>query len=76
MAIPARHANLLFAGLISLLMVFFMSGIIVAINRGLGAGYIGAWMHRFIIAWPIAFALVLVLAPRVRALVARLVSPD
>jgi hypothetical protein len=76
MRIPARHANLLFAAIMSFLMALAMTAIIVAINRGLGAGYVAAWLHSFAIAWPIAFGLVLLLAPRVRGLVARLVTPQ
>ena len=41
--IPARHAGLLFAFLMSLLMATIMSGIITAVNRGLGPGYFLAW---------------------------------
>ena len=56
--IPARHANLAFAFLMSLQMAAIMSGIITAVNRGLGAGYFAAWAHSFAVAWPIAFPLI------------------
>lgn len=74
MKIPARHAHLAFSGLMSL-MALVMSGIITAVNRGLDAGYPLAWMKSFGLAWPIAFVLVLLLAPRVRALIARITAP-
>jgi hypothetical protein len=74
--IPARHANLAFSFLMSLQMAAIMSGIITAVNRGLGAGYFAAWAHSFVVAWPIAFPLILLLAPRARALVARLTAAD
>jgi hypothetical protein len=75
MKIPARHANLAFAAIMSFLMALVMSGIITAVNHDLEAGYLLAWLKSFALAWPIAFALVLLLAPRVRALVARMVTP-
>lgn len=75
MKIPARHAHLAFSGLMSFLMALVMSGIITAVNRGLDAGYPLAWMKSFGLAWPIAFVLVLLLAPRVRALIARITAP-
>lgn len=75
MKIPARHANLAFAAIMSFLMALLMSGIVTAVNRGLDAGYPLAWMKSFGLAWPIAFVLVLLLAPRVRGLVARMVAP-
>jgi hypothetical protein len=59
----------------SFLMALVMSGIITAVNRGLDAGYPLAWMKSFGLAWPIAFVLVLLLAPRVRALIARITAP-
>lgn len=74
MTIPARHANLLFAALMSLSMAFLMSALITLINRGAGSGYLTAWMQSFITAWPVAFVLVLVLAPLMRRLVARLTA--
>lgn len=76
MRIPARHANLLFAALMSLQMAFIMSGLITAANRGLAPGFLWAWALSFALAWPIAFPLVLLLAPRVRALVGRLTAPE
>jgi hypothetical protein len=66
-----RQAGLLFALIMSLLMAAIMSGIITAVNRGLAPGYLLAWGRSFAIAWPIAFPLILVLAPRVRAFVER-----
>lgn len=58
---------------ISFLMPLRMSGITTAVDRGIDAGYRATWLRSFAIAWPVAFPLVL--APRVRALVARLVAP-
>ena len=73
--IPPRHAGLLFAFLMSLQMAAIMSAIITAVNRGTGPGYLLAWGHSFAIAWPIAFPLILLLAPRVRRLVEKLTAP-
>lgn len=70
--IPPRHAGVLFAFLMSLQMAAIMSGIITAVNRGVGSGFFLAWGKGFAVAWPIAFPLILLLAPRVRRLVEKL----
>ena len=59
----------------SFLLALLMSGIITAVNRGVDAGYPATRLRSFAIAWPVAFPLVLFLAPRVRALVAWMVAP-
>jgi len=74
MRIPARHANLAIAAVMSFLMALLMSGTIAAVNRGIDAGYPAAWLRSFAIVWPVALSLVLLLAPRVRALVARMAA--
>jgi Protein of unknown function (DUF2798) len=70
MALPARYAPICFAGIMSCLMALLMSGLLTAINVGLNAAFVFRWFKGFAIAWPIAFILVLVLAPLVRRWVA------
>lgn len=70
MSLPARYAPLCFAGIMSCLMAFMMSGLLTVINTGVDDGFVIRWLRGFLIAWPIAFVLVLLLAPRVRAWVA------
>jgi len=51
-------------------MAFMMSGLLTVINTGVDNGLVQRWLRSFLIAWPIAFVLVLLLATRVRAFVA------
>lgn len=75
MKIPAKYGNLLFGCLLSIIMVAIISGAVVLVNQGLTADMPRLWLKGFVSAWPIAFPTVLVVAPRVRKLVARLTEP-
>lgn len=75
MLIPAKYSNLLFGGLLSIIMVTIISGAVVAVNQGLTVDMPKLWLKGFATAWPIAFPTVLVVAPLVRKLVARLTEP-
>lgn len=57
----------------SLTMAFIMSGVLTTIYHGFES-FIASWMLGFVIALPIAFPAVLVIAPRVRRLVQRLTA--
>jgi Protein of unknown function (DUF2798) len=72
MKISAKHSNLLFAFFMSLLMAFLMSGVLTAIHLGFPPDFIAQWLHSFVLAWPIAFPSILVIAPPVRRIVAKL----
>jgi hypothetical protein len=54
-----------------------MTGVITFINTGLDAGFPAHWGRAFVIAWPIALSIVLLLlGPRVRGLSDRLCNRD
>ena len=72
MKIPARYSNLLFGGMLSVIMVTIISGTVVLINQGYDPEFFARWFKGFITAWPIAFPTVLVVAPFVRRVVARI----
>jgi hypothetical protein len=72
MKIPARYSHLLFGGLLSSIMVTIISGTVVLINQGYDADFFARWFRGFITAWPIAFPTVLVVAPFVRRVVAKI----
>ena len=77
MKIPARYSNLLFGGLLSAIMVTIISGAVVLVTQGLNAEFPLRWAKGFATAWPIAFPTVLVVAPFVRRVVAKLtVAPS
>ena len=58
----------------SLSMAFIMTCIVTFLNTGYDSGFVQRWMHAFIIAWPMAFICILILARRVRSLVNHLTS--
>lgn len=70
--IPRRHAPLVFGALLSAIMVTIVSAFVIAINQGLHAGFVGAWLKSCATTWPVAFPTVTVLAPRVRRVVERI----
>lgn len=72
MKIPARYSNLLFGGMLSVIMVTIISGAVVFINQGYNEEFFTHWFKGFITAWPVAFPSVLVVAPFVRRVVARI----
>lgn len=72
MKFPARYSNVLFGGMLSLIMVSIISGAVVLINQGYGPEFFSRWFRGFITAWPVAFPTVLVVAPFVRRVVARI----
>jgi hypothetical protein len=65
-----------FGGLLSALMTVVVSGISTVRTVGLDLFTLGLWGQAFLSSWPIAFPTVLVVAPIVRRLVARLVVPS
>ncbi|WP_405054963.1 DUF2798 domain-containing protein [Vulcanimicrobium alpinum] len=77
--LPARFANALFAILLSGINTFVITGISIGWAFGLRAATtpsvaMSAWFHAYLNAWPVAFCLVLLFAPLVRRLVAKLTS--
>lgn len=75
MKIPARYSHLLFGGMLSMIMVTIISGAVVLVTQGFGPDFPAHWFKGFAIAWPIAFPTVLVVAPFVRKIVAKLTEP-
>ena len=69
--IVARFAPLVFSILMSLYMVTAMTFVITWANTGMNEGFILRWFRAFYIAWPIAFSLVLLGAPRIQKFVAQ-----
>ena len=74
MKIPARYGNLLFGAMLSFIMVAIVSGTVVLINQGIDSEFPARWFKGFITAWPIAFPTVLVVAPFVRRVVAKITA--
>ncbi len=75
MKLPARLAPILFGFLLSGLMSFVVSGISTFRALGLPEGFLAIWMGNWAFSWAVAFPTVLVVAPMVRRIVARIVMP-
>ena len=73
--VPRRWRSVVFAFFLSALMTLLVSGLTTAINLGLDGFTIGRWLAAFVRAWPITFPSVLVVAPIVHRLVAKVVAP-
>ncbi len=73
--IVARFAPLVFAILMSIYMVTAMTFVITWVNTGMADGFALRWFRAFYIAWPIAFILIMLGAPRLQKLVAKHIKP-
>ncbi len=73
--IVARFAPLVFAILMSIYMVTAMTFVITWVNTGMTDGFALRWFRAFYIAWPIAFILIMLGAPRLQKLVAKHIKP-
>jgi hypothetical protein len=60
----------------SVILAFFMTGVVTYINTGLDAGFLLRWGRAFVLAWPIALSIVLLLGPHVRTIADRLCNLD
>ena len=69
--IVARFAPLVFAILMSIYMVTAMTFVITWVNTGMTEGFALRWFRAFYIAWPIAFSLIVIGAPRIQKFVAK-----
>lgn len=65
-----RHFT--FPLLMSIYMVTLMTALITWLNIGFGPEFLPAWGQAFVVAWPIAFVLILLGAPKLQALTAYL----
>ena len=74
MKVPPRYSNLLFGGMLSMIMVTVISGTVVFVTHGFGPSFLAHWIKGFATAWPIAFPTVLVVAPLVRKFVVYLTA--
>ncbi|OHX15648.1 hypothetical protein BI343_16865 [Chromobacterium amazonense] len=71
---PALRQRLLFSLLMSGAMSLVMTAWFTGLNLGLHADFLGHWLHAFAQAWPIALGAVLLLAPPLQKLTARLLN--
>jgi hypothetical protein len=70
MKIDKRFSPLISAILMAIILPFFMTFVVSAVNLGFGDRFLGAWMRTWAIASATAFPLILVLGPLIRKAVA------
>lgn len=63
--IKARYVPLVSSLLMSIYMVSIMTFVITWANTGLNEGFLLRWWRAAYIAWPIAFALIILGGPRI-----------
>jgi hypothetical protein len=74
MRLDKRHAGMLSAILMAIILPFFMTLVVSLVNLGFTERLLGAWMRTWGIASLAAFPLILVFQPLIKRLVARLVA--
>lgn len=74
--LPIRYINVVFAFLMSAVMVFIMSGFITILNTGVEDGFLKRWGIAFISAWPVAFCCVTLFAGKIRTLAQKICKAD
>lgn len=63
--LPKKYAGVLFSLYASAVMVLIVSGVLVALNTGIDAGYPLRLLKAYLITWPVAFAGLLLVRPLV-----------
>lgn len=71
--IKPKYAPWVFSFLMSFYMVFIMTFVITWVNTGLSGNFGVRWLNAFMVAWPVAFLLVIVGGNRIRQFVQGLV---
>ncbi|MDO5088130.1 MAG: DUF2798 domain-containing protein [Comamonadaceae bacterium] len=68
--LPKKYAGIAFSFYASAIMALIVSGVLVALNTGVGSGYPARLARAYAITWPVAFASLLAVRPLVVRLVA------
>ena len=63
--LPKKYAGVLFSLYASAVMVLIVSGVLVALNTGIDAGYPLRLLRAYLITWTVAFASLLLVRPLV-----------
>lgn len=71
-----KHTHRVQAFLMSVLMVTLMTFVITAINTGFIEGFMYRWGKGIVIAWPIAFVIILIAGRRVQQVAVALCQKD
>tara|TARA_Y100001936_G_scaffold237851_1_gene269002 strand:- start:2469 stop:2696 length:228 start_codon:yes stop_codon:yes gene_type:complete len=74
--ISKKYAQPLFMLFMSFGMSVIMSGVVVAVNTGLGDGFLNRWLYSLMFAFPIALLAAFTLAPIMRPMVNKIASKE
>ena len=74
--ISKKYAQPLFMLFMSFGMSVIMSGVVVAVNTGLGDGFLNRWIYSLMFAFPIALLTAFTLAPIMRPMVNKIASKE
>lgn len=74
--LPKRYEQIAFGLLLSGMMSFIVSGLATFLGLGLSADFLFHWIKAWLPSWAFAFPVVLVVAPFVRRILARIVIRD
>jgi len=72
--IPFRYRVYCFAFIMSFFTSMIVSATVIGLRFGLSAKFMQIWPSSFVIAWPIVFISILIIAPRVNKLLNAIVE--
>jgi len=72
--VSIKYLHQVQALLLSGFMSFIMSGAITFINLGMVEGFLGIWLHAFLVAYAIAFPTILLVFPIAQKLAMKIAS--
>lgn len=75
MLFPQRWTNLVVSTAMAIYMVTIMTFLITLVNTGFDAEFFQRWWRAYYIAFPVAFALLLLGGPKIRQLATKLIKP-
>jgi Protein of unknown function (DUF2798) len=73
--LPVRFHWLVLPLVMSVFMTFVVSGVSIARVRGVGDGFVDAWLPSWGLSWIVAFPVLIAIMPLVRRVVSLIVEP-
>ena len=71
-----KYAQPRFVILMSSSMSVIMGGVVVAVNTGIGEGFLGRWFYSWTFAFPVALIAAFTMAPVLRPFADKIASKD
>jgi hypothetical protein len=67
-------ARFIFPILMGGFMVFIVAAVVTYMNTGFQPGYVGRWLHAWLVGWPVAAIVIFVSLPAIRMVTLRIVA--